>query len=155
MLYMVGRDVKEFPYTGNGQCDFKNEQFEQVLKLIKNKSEEKQYEGYSEMYEAVMSGELLAIEDTIFGICSYGRICRSLGEYTNIVGYPNQTGNGNIMTASGLLVVNQASMEKPEVKKLIQYLPKNHDNTLYLEEYIQFINSAVPDTSADDEMFPS
>ena len=90
----------------------------------------------------------------------------------SLVGYPNYGGCGNYISTvdGGILVINQAAKDKPEVRRLLEYLfgekcqseiekgigvrkdiiiAATDEEEPYLKEYEAFLDSAVPDQSSE------
>lgn len=123
MYYILGMDVENSPYIQKEKANFDSPEFQNLLKQIKDKTNSLAgVSSYDMIAKALKEGEYLGIEYLINNMAQFCSIYEKIGDNVCIAGYPTETGCGNYIQANGLLVVNQKSIEKEEVKKLLDYL---------------------------------
>lgn len=136
LFFLTGMDMIHSPFIHDGSSDFDCSEFQNVLKAIKEKTNEASgLASIGEIAEFLKNGKYLGIEVSINKMTHFCSIYDKIGENANLVGYPTETGNGNYIQAEGMLVVNRNAMEKEGVKKLI--------NDLFSMESQQHLQNAI------------
>lgn len=119
MYVWIGRSLgkSEFLQKSNG---FKSEAFGTILRQIK----EKTHSGMQEDgFECVSQGKYLGCQMHIAGVLNFSTVYKRAGADSLCVGYPSDDKQGNYMNADGgIVVINQASMQKAGIEELVHYL---------------------------------
>lgn len=120
--YLVLSDMSDSPFMDweNGTCDFENDLFRQVLQMIgerpvrehTNLDEDEEYETARQ----VMDGVYLA--DVVYG----DTWMEYYGGEAHLVGFPSESGNGNMLKCYGFLVVNAKTEHWEEVVDFLRYM---------------------------------
>lgn len=139
--YLVLSDMFNSPFVDweGGTCDFESDLFRQVLEMIgdrpvlehTNLSIDEEYETARQ----VMEGVYLA--DVVYGgdIVRYTNIMDYYGDNARFVGFPTESGNGNMLTCYGFVVVNAQTEHWEEVVDFLRYMYSKEfqgDNPEYL-----------------------
>lgn len=169
MYYILGMDMKNTPFIQGDKANFDCPEFQDLLVQIKNKTNSTAgASSYSMLVEALNAGQYLGIEYLINNMEQFYSIYEKIGDNVCIVGYPTETGCGNYIQATGMLVVNQNAAEKEEVKALLNYLLSQESQQMLssgisvrwdipkaqeMDEYLNFLEHAVPYSIDSDELF--
>ncbi len=111
-----------------GVCHFDNDTFRRLLEYAKNTPIPDSNPAYSDPLpaRAVRNGEYLAYACDIYNFSNFSSQMSRFDESYHWIGVPNDSGNGNLVSASSFLVVNKNSENLDIIR---QFLP-----TLYAEE---------------------
>lgn len=169
MFYLLGKGIRKAPYV-IGTDGFDCQEFRNILSCVKEKTNLTTVEG--SYWDIVAQEGYLGVPYYVYSLQDYYRVKKYLGEKGNLVGYPNYGGCGNYISTvdGGILVINQAAKDKPEVRRLLEYLfgekcqseiekgigvrkdiiiAATDEEEPYLKEYEAFLDSAVPDQSSE------
>ena len=108
--YLVLSDMSNSPFVDweSGTCDFENDLFRQVLEMIGERPVlEHTLLDIDEEYETaqqVMEGVYLADERHVWDIISYTHVMDYYGDNARFVGFPTESGNGNMLRCYGFMV---------------------------------------------------
>ena len=146
LWFLIGMDILNTPFIENGESRFNVPEFKELLSIVKEKTNNIDRWRYTNtpLYECVgislYNGDYLAVESTIGSIAEFGRYVCELGEDFLSIGYPSDTGSCGYMQCSeyGMVVVNQASIGKPGVKELVEYL-----FSLDAQKYVRIGNISI------------
>ncbi|MDE5746400.1 MAG: ABC transporter substrate-binding protein [Acetatifactor sp.] len=139
--YLVLSDMSNSPFVDweSGTCDFESDLFRQVLEMIGDRPVlEHTNLDIDEEYETarqVMEGVYLA--DVMYGldIVQYTDVMDYYGDNAHLVGFPTESGNGNMLRCYGFMVVNAQTEHWEEVVDFLRYMYSKEfqsDNPEYL-----------------------
>ncbi|MDE6675669.1 MAG: hypothetical protein K2K19_12825 [Acetatifactor sp.] len=126
--YLVLSDMSNSPFVDweSGTCDFESDLFRQVLEMIGERPVlEHTNLDIDEEYETaqqVMEGVYLADERSVHDIVSYTNVMDYYGGSVRFVGFPTESGNGNMLRCYGFLVVNAQTEHWEEVVDFLRYM---------------------------------
>lgn len=126
--YLVLSDMFNSPFMDweSGTCDFESDLFRQVLEMIGDRPVlEHTNLDIDEEYETaqqVMEGVYLADERSVHDIVSYTNVMDYYGGSVRFVGFPTESGNGNMLRCYGFLVVNAQTEHWEEVVDFLRYM---------------------------------
>lgn len=126
--YLVLSNMSDSPFMDweSGTCDFENDLFRQVLEMIGDRPVlEHTNLDFEEEYEnarQVMEGVYLA--DVMYGMSISHYINRMdfYGDNAHFVGFPTESGNGNMLRCYGFVVVNAQTEHWEEVVDFLRYM---------------------------------
>ncbi len=191
MYFLVGIDIVHSPFIKDGSSRFDSPEFRELLRVVKEKTNENSDlpSSMKEIAAQLKEGRCLGVEFPIFDMAALCSVYEKIGEDAILVGYPTEAGSGNYLQADGMIVVNRNAMEKEGVIELLDYLyslesqrqlqntisvrldipecqieydasgeqyfwvytdgtkkpmKSRQDGTSYLEQYVDFLESAVP-----------
>ncbi|MCM1568498.1 MAG: ABC transporter substrate-binding protein [Roseburia sp.] len=119
MYFLIGANLENSVFIKGAQ-GFDCELFRSVLRTVKDRTSESGYAG--EILEAVGQGAYLGQQYPVFDMASFGTMYKRIGQDGFMAGYPVDTGRGNFIERSGMIVVNQSAAEKEGLYELLQYL---------------------------------
>lgn len=126
--YLVLSDMSNSPFVDweSGTCDFESDLFRQVLEMIGERPVlEHTNLDIDEEYETaqqVMEGVYLADERYVHDIVSYTNVMDFYGDNARFVGFPTESGNGNMLRCYGFMVVNAQTEHWEEVVDFLRYM---------------------------------
>lgn len=124
-------DLEHSAFVEGGEGHFDSPEFKEILSLVKEKAndserwEKKGSTLYEKASEAVCQGDYMGVKIILPDLNSYGLyVANGLGDGLRFIGYPMEkqdSGMGD-MVPLGMVVVNQAAVDKPGVGGLLRYL---------------------------------
>ncbi|HKM33882.1 MAG TPA: extracellular solute-binding protein [Lachnospiraceae bacterium] len=201
LLYLIGMDTEHSSFIEGTEGGFDSSEFKNILKYIKEKSNNKVNPDLSasdEIKELLKEGNYLGMGYSMSCMDDFCRIYEVMGQDVLMVGYPTEEGSGNYVFDSGMLAVNPNARDKEGVKELLEFLlslesqqkldfsisvrldipesqvnydkylekycwelsdgrfrplPEKSDGSSYLDEYVDFLKSAVPFPNQSDDLF--
>lgn len=126
--FLVLSNMSDSPFIDweNGTCDFEDDLFRQVLEMIGERPVREHtnldLEGEYEVVQQVMDGVCLA--DVVYGggISQYAHIMERYSGNACLVGFPAESGNGNMLTCYGFVVVNAQTEHWEEVVDFLRHM---------------------------------
>ena len=126
--YLVLFDMSNSPFVDweSGTCDFESDLFRQVLEMIGDRPVlEHTNLDIDEEYETarqVMEGVYLADVRYVLDIMSYTNVMDYYGDNARLVGFPTESGNGNMLICYGFVVVNAQTEHWEEIVDFLRYM---------------------------------
>lgn len=126
--YLVLSNLSDSPFVDweSGTCDFESDLFRQVLEMIRDHSVlEHTNLDIDEEYETarqVMEGMYLADVMHVGDIVRYTNVMDYYGDNARLVGFPTESGNGNVLTCYGFVVVNARTEHWEEAVDFLRYM---------------------------------
>ena len=124
-------DLEHSAFVEGGEGHFDSTEFKEILSLVKEKSNDldrwEQSGGalYEKASDAVYHGDYMGVSILLLSLNTYGNyVVNGLGDGLRFIGFPmeNQGGGMGNMEPLGMIVVNQAAMDKPGIGELLRYL---------------------------------
>ncbi len=125
MYYLIGTNIRNTPFLKDGESNFDCQEFRDLLKTVKERTKPRQIDNGMELtakLNPLMEGHCLGIDYFINDMKNYCDIFEISGDQINLVGLPNDEGNGHYLYNMGMLAVNRNAMEKKGVRELINDL---------------------------------
>lgn len=123
LYFMVGANIGVSRFVENGKCEFDCQEFRDILKLIKEKTQKAANSSTpADRLAPFMDGSYLGVEEVVFNMSHFCQIYTKAGDKANLVGYPSDAGKTYYLSDCGMLAVNQNAMEKEGVQELVNYL---------------------------------
>ena len=126
LLMLFGQDVMNSPLVADGKSAFNTPFGKELFTLVKERSAEVNAavpngSGTNGIAEAILAGEYLGAYMSFYHFNTFGNIYNAFGEYFQPAAFPGQTEGKGYMRCSqyGMVAVNQASLEKPGVRELL------------------------------------
>lgn len=103
-----------------GKCDFINDDFIELLEVLKNYSGNKKFQESG--IDRIKEGEFLAMQVGISDMGIFSQVMAQYDDFCHFVGYPNQTEGVGYWGHSEFLVINKQSEHMEEIKEFMEYL---------------------------------
>lgn len=152
MYFLVGMDLEHSSLIVNGEGKFDSLIFKEIMFWVKKKTNNKSGFGYAgpvteAVAKALREGEYLGIEFFVSSMANFGSYLARMGEDFQPTGYPTETGRGHYMQSSdgGMIVVNQAAIEKAGIGELVEYL-FSLEGQQYIGEYSISVRMDIPES---------